>query len=78
MDGIGTHRGEGVVGALPLVDVVVGVYQALVAQLAAQNLNRAVGNHLWRPLPVFRDRTNGQSSAALSLDHIAAPGAGDA
>lgn len=40
------HRGEGVVGGLPLVDVVVGVHHRLVAQLAAQDLDRAVGDHL--------------------------------
>lgn len=39
------HRREGVVGALALVDVVVGVYH-LGPQLAAQDLDRAVGDHL--------------------------------
>mmetsp|Transcript_29221 Transcript_29221/g.74970 ORF Transcript_29221/g.74970 Transcript_29221/m.74970 type:complete len:415 (-) Transcript_29221:64-1308(-) len=38
-------RREGVVGALALVDVVVGVYH-LGPQLAAQDLDRAVGDHL--------------------------------
>ena len=42
----GAHRGEGVVGALPPVDVVVRVHQALVAQRASKQLNRAVRNHL--------------------------------
>ena len=41
-------RGVGVVGALALVDVVVGVDGRLGAQLAAHQLDGAVGDHLVR------------------------------
>ena len=42
------HGGKAVVGALPLVDIVVGVHHRLVPEFPAQNLYRAVGNHLKR------------------------------
>ena len=38
--------GKCVVGALSLVDVVIGVHNALVTQLAAQDFNRTVGDDL--------------------------------
>ena len=39
-------RGEGIVGRLPLVDVIVLMHQTLHAALAAQQLRRAIGQHL--------------------------------
>ena len=39
-------RGEGVVGGLPAVDVIVGMDRALRAELAAIELDGAVGDHL--------------------------------
>ena len=40
------HSGEAVVGALALVDMVVGVHHRLVPEAAAQDFYRAIGNHL--------------------------------
>ncbi len=40
-----THRGKGVIGALPFVDMVIGVYR-LVTELATSHLNGPVGDDL--------------------------------